>query len=209
MSVYCKEAAEMLRRLRLFVTVVAGMVSLVCAGCRGSGDSFSNQATAATSTTLSAGDTIKLSFPGANELSQSQKIRTDGKLNLPLVGEVTASGKTIAELQAELTKLYKPQLRNSNVVVTLESGNATVIVSGFVNKPGKFAFDRPTSVFQAIMEAGGVNQYGNLRNIHLVRTVNGQQHTEVIDLRPALRGQSVEAHYVRDGDVIYVLQKVF
>jgi polysaccharide export outer membrane protein len=189
--------------------IAAVLLLLILNGCQSSRGPLPNEPTATTSTTLSAGDTIKLTFPGANELSQGQKIRADGKVNLPLVGEVTASGKTVAELQKELTGLYKGQLRNSNVVVTLESGNATVIVSGFVNRPGKFSFDRPTSVFQAIMEAGGVNQYGNLGNIHLVRTVNGQQQTQVIDLKPALRGHTVEANYVRDGDVIYVLQKAF
>src|ERR1700747_1240787 len=95
--------------------IVAVLLVLMLNGCHGSRGPLPNQPTATTSTTLSPGDVIKLTFPGATELNQDQKIRADGKVNLSLVGEVTASGKTVAGLQSELTRLYKPQLRNSNV----------------------------------------------------------------------------------------------
>lgn len=191
------------------VNTVAVFLLLGLNCCQTSHKPLPNQPTASTPVTLSPGDVIKLSFPGATELNQAQKIRADGKVSLPLVGEVAASGKTLVDFQNELRRLYKPQLRNSEVLVTLESGTATVVVSGFVSKPGKFSFDRPTTVFQAIMEAGGPNTYGNLKGVHLIRTINGQQHTAVIDLRSAMRGRTVEADYVRDGDIIYVGQKAF
>ncbi len=190
--------------------VFAVFVLLLCGGCQtASLAPLPEQRTATTRVTLSPGDVINLSFPGATELNQSQRIRADGKISLPLLGEVTASGKTLPGFQSELARLYKPQLRNSEVLVTLESGTATVYVSGFVGKPGKFSFDRPTTVFQAIMEAGGVTDYGSLSNIHLVRTVNGEQHTQIINLRPAMSGTTTKANYVKDGDVIYVARSLF
>jgi polysaccharide biosynthesis/export protein len=195
--------------VRMCAVPLVGVATLLCAACQSSHAPLPNQPTSSTPVTLSAGDIIKLTFPGAPDLNQSQKIRADGKVNPPLIGEVTAAGKTLADFQGEVKRLYKPQLRNNEVLVTLESGTANVVVSGFVNKPGKLSFDRPTTVFQAIMEAGGPNQYASLANIRLVRTVNGQQHSQVLDLRPAMRGQTVEANYVKDGDVIYVSQKVF
>lgn len=164
---------------------------------------------ASTPVTLSPGDVIKLSFSGASDLNQTQKIKADGKVNLPLIGEVTAAGKTLVDFQKELIVLYKSQLRNSEVLVTLESGIANVVISGFVAKPGKFSFDRPTTVFQAIMEAGGVTEYGNLSNIHLIRVINGDQHTDVLNLRSSLKGKTTRPIYVRDGDVIYVARSLF
>jgi len=152
---------------------------------------------------------IKLTFPGTAELNQAQKIRADGKVSLPLIGEVAAAGKTLPDLQSELARLYKGQLRNNEVLVTLESGTATVIVSGYVSKPGKLSFDRPTTVFQAIMEAGGVTEYGNLGNVRLIRTVSGEQHTQVLNLRSAMSGKTAKVYYVKDGDVIYVAQRFF
>src|SRR5438477_8542101 len=166
---------------------LAGLVLLVAGGCSSaSRGPLPNQPTFNTPVVLSPGDVIKLSFPGSNELNQSQKIRTDGKVSLPLIGEVTAAGKTLPAFQTELAKLYKTQLRNADVLVTLESGTATVVVSGYVSKPGKFSFDRPTTVFQAIMEAGGVGAYGSLSKVRLMRTAGGEQGTQVIDLKAAM-----------------------
>ena len=189
---------------------LAGLVLLVAGGCSSaSRGPLPNQPTFNTPVVLSPGDVIKLSFPGSNELNQSQKIRADGKLSLPLIGEVTAAGKTLPAFQTELAKLYKTQLRNADVLVTLESGTATVIVSGYVSKPGKFSFDRPTTVFQAIMEAGGVSEYGNLGKVRLIRTVNGQQQTQTLNLKSAMGGKTTNVYYVKDGDVIYVAQRLF
>lgn len=162
------------------------------------------QLAAPTSVNLVSGDVIKLVFSGAPELNQSQKIQADGKINLPLIGEVDSAGKTISSLQTELAARYKSQLQSTTVVVTLESSVTQVVVSGAVTKGGKFTFDRPTTVFQAIMEAGGANEYGSLKRVHLIRIVNGQQHTQLLDLRPLESGQTTRPYYVRDGDVIYI-----
>ena len=158
---------------------------------------------------LVPGDVVKLTFPGDPDLNQTQKIQTDGKVNLPMIGQVEAAGKSITSLQAELTARYKPQLESSEVVVTLDSAVIPVVVSGAVQKPGKLFFDRPTTVFQAIMEAGGVNEFGNLKDVHLIRTSNGQQTTQTLDLKSTLKGQPTRAVYVRNGDVIYVPESMF
>jgi polysaccharide export outer membrane protein len=189
---------------------VATLVIVLGTGCQTDTQArLPEQPTAKTPVTLTPGDVVKLSFPGASEFNQTQKIRADGKLSLPLIGEVTASGKTVVEFQKELVRLYKPQLRNSEVVVTLESSVAQVVVSGAVTRPAKLTFERPTTVFQAIMEAGGVNEYGTLKRVHLIRVVNGEQLTQVLDLRPALAGKATNALYVKDGDVIFVPQSMF
>ena len=167
------------------------------------------QAAAPRAVTLLAGDVIKLTFPGAPELNQSQKIRTDGKVNLPLVGEVQASGKTVVTLQSELVERYKVELKTSTVIVTLESSVTRVTISGAVGRPGSFTFERPTTVFQAIMEAGGASEFGTLKNVHLVRLINGQQRTEVLDLRPVMSGATTKPYYVRDGDVVVVQRTLF
>ncbi len=163
-----------------------------------------------TPVTLVAGDVVRLTFPGAPELNQAQKIQTDGKINLPLIGEVEAGGKSIGRLQDELSSRYKPQLQNTEVVVALDSSVTPVIVSGAVGRPGKLFFDRPTTVFQAIMEAGGVNEFGSFGNVHLIRISNGQQRTQFLDLRATLQGTTTtRAIYVKAGDIIYVPERMF
>jgi polysaccharide export outer membrane protein len=188
---------------------LALIVLLLSSGCRSTKAPLADRPAAKTPVSLMPGDVVKLTFAAASDLNQSQKIRADGKLSLPLIGEVTAAGKTIVEFQKELIRLYKPYLRDSDVVVRLEGGLGQVVVSGAVVRPAKFTFDRPTSVFQAIMEAGGVNEFGSLKKVRLIRIINGRQQSQVLDLRPALRGKNTEAFYVKDGDVIYVPQAVF
>jgi polysaccharide biosynthesis/export protein len=183
--------------------------ALACGGCQTSLPPLPNPPGPNTPVRLAPGDTIKLSFADQSIPDQTQKIRRDGKVSVPLLGELRAAGKRIADFQNELVSLYESQLENSEVLVTLESGPASVIVSGFVNKPGKIDFDRPKTVFQAIMESGGVSDYGSLSNIHLTRIINGEQHTETINLRPTIHGSPTRPKYVQDGDVIYISRSWF
>ncbi len=157
---------------------------------------------------LSSGDVVRFSFIGSPELNGAQKIRADGRLNLPLIGEVQAAGKTVTALQADLSARYKSQLQTTEVLVTLDKSEAQVIVSGAVAKPQRLAFERPTTVLQAIMEAGGANAFGNLRNVRLIRTSNGQQRARTLDVNAAMMGIS-PPFYVRDGDIIYIPQSIF
>lgn len=198
-------------KCRRVYALLGPMLALaVFASCQAPGPSaLPPQAGLPTRVTLSAGDVIKLTFSGAPEMNQQQKIQADGRLSLPLVGEVTAAGKTLGQFQSELVARYQPQLKNSDVVVSLESGATHVYISGAVNKPGKIAFDRPTTILQALMEAGGPNQYGNLGRVHVIRLANGVQRTLVLDLRSTLRGQVTRASYVRDGDIISVPESAF
>jgi polysaccharide export outer membrane protein len=158
---------------------------------------------------LSPGDTIKFSFADDSDLDQTQKIRRDGKVSLPYLGEVTAAGKRIIDFQHQLVGRYEEHMDNPEVLVTLENSVPTVIVSGFANKPGEIELDRPKTVYQVIMEAGGVSDYGSASNIHLTRIINGVERTETISLRPTIRGEPTQPEYVQDGDVIYIARSWF
>jgi len=203
-------AAGLLRIGQLVVGIAAALLLLLCSSCETQHSApFPEQGATSTPVRLSPGDVIKLSFTATPDMNQTQKIRADGEVSLPLVGEVTAAGKTLGEFQSELTRLYQPQLKNAEVVVSLESAVAQVVVSGAVAKPAKLLFERPTTVFQAIMEAGGLNEYGSFKNVHVIRLIRGRQHTQILDLRPTLRGHTTRPFYVKDGDVIYVARSVF
>jgi polysaccharide export outer membrane protein len=185
--------------------------AMLVGGCETpvSSSAFPSQSGAPTKVTLAAGDVVRLTFSAAPELNQTQMIRGDGKVNLPQVGEVTAAGKPIAQLQAEVAALYKPQLRNSEVLVTLESGVTRVYMAGSLQRPGPLVLDRPTTLLQAIMQAGGPTQFSNMRRVQVIRLISGRQHSQVIDLRPTLAGQATPPFYMRDGDIVTVPQTAF
>ena len=199
------------RRANGYLYAAALFLAAFVTGCETpvKSGAFPDQSGAPTKVTLAPGDVVRLTFSAAPELNQTQAIRGDGKINLPQVGEVAAAGKPIAQLQAEVAALYKPQLRNSEVLVTLESGITRVYMAGSLQRPGPLVLDRPTTLLQAVMQAGGPTPFSNMRRVQVIRLINGRQQSQVIDLRPTLAGQPTRPFYVRDGDIVTVPQTAF
>jgi len=100
---------------------------------------------------LREGDVLKISFPSSANLDTTQQIRRDGKISLPLVGEVDAAGMSPDELQDNLVKLYAPQISSKEVIVALESSSFPVFVTGCVIHPGKVLSDHPITALEAVM----------------------------------------------------------
>ena len=191
----------------LFALLV--FAALLCGGCQTPLPPLPNPPGPHTAVRLSPGDVIKVAYADESVPDQTQKIRRDGKVSLPLLGEVTAAGKRVIDFQHELIGRYDGQLDNNEVLVTLENGTASVTVAGFANKPAVYAFDRPMTVYQVIMEAGGPSDYGSANNIHLTRIINGEQVTETFNLKPTIHGHPTKPEYVQDGDVIYISRSFF
>jgi polysaccharide biosynthesis/export protein len=185
---------------------LVAFVLLFCTGCQQT--STNRPLVAQTPNFLNPGDVVRITFPGAAELNQTQKIGTDGALSLPLIGTVQAAGKSPGQLQNELAGLYKSQLQDNEVLVAVESRAVPVVVSGAVQHPGKIVFERPATVLEAIMEAGGFTPEANLKRVSVIRIVKGEHQTEFFDLRPVLRGLPTRAAYVSGGDVIYVPERL-
>ena len=144
------------------VLKLAALLLLLGSGCQ-SPKKNPQTLTSRTPSYLVAGDVVRITFPAAPELNQTQKIGSDGTLSLPLIGEAAAAGKTVGQLQEELATRYKPQLQDNEVIVTLDSRAVPVVVSGAVQKPGKIVFERPATVLEAIMEAGGFTPEADLK----------------------------------------------
>jgi len=202
-----------MRRASALAAGMAVIATLFSLGCQSAGPYPKDAMIPSRPVILAPGDVVKLTFAGAPELSQSQKIRADGKLSLPQIGEVKAAGKLLPQFQSELEELYEPELTNSDVLVTLENGVMSVYVWGAVNKPGKLSFERPTTVLQAIAEAGGMTMFGSLKNVRVLRLEKGLNRVQTLDLRSAMKGTIkppvTGPFYIRDGDIISVPQTAF
>jgi polysaccharide biosynthesis/export protein len=209
-SVTCNKSRSSGKDRLWIVGVVAFLTLAVCTGCRTiESETLPEKGGGQMPGVLGVGDVVKISFTGAPELNQAQKIPSDGKFSLPLIGDVYAQGKSLKQLQDELSARYKSQLQNSEVIVSLESIAIPVVISGEVQKPGKIIFERPATVLEAVMEAGGLTPYADLRRVSLIRLVNGQYHTQIFNLNPVLSGRPTAPTYVRAGDVIFVAQRLF
>jgi len=153
---------------------------------------------------LSVGDTIRVSYPGAPEFSQALKIQADGKIGLPMVGNVTAAGRSASSLQSSLTAMYEPHLNDPTVFVSLEKAAASVYVVGEVGAPGKVPLERKLTALEAVMEVGGFSKLANPKKVYVIRTEGEIQRRYVLNLDSPLMGQDSQAFYLRPYDMVYV-----
>ena len=160
--------------------------------------------------TLSAGDVIKISFPGTPSMKEeTQQIRRDGKVNLTIIGEVKATDKTPAQLEDELVKAYASQLTSKEIKVTVISSSFAVYVGGAVMKPGKIMPERALTVLDAIMEAGGFDETrANKKTVRVIRQEGGQVKNYYVNMKELLEGAQTEPFYLKAHDVVYVPEKI-
>jgi polysaccharide export outer membrane protein len=151
---------------------------------------------------LYPGDEIEIAILTAVELTRTQKIGPDGRVSLPLVGQIMAADRTIAQLEADASDAYASQLRRPVVEVTLKiAGPVRVWVNGEVRLPGVYDMSGDIDAWQAIIQAGGFLPSAKRDQIALVRRgPGGTRMLREIDLRPAER----EIVALRRGDIIYV-----
>lgn len=186
-----------------------GMVAtalLLSAACTSSVDYNvpSNASLASPKGTLSVGDKIRVAYPGAPEFNQVYKIQADGKIGLPMVGNVTAAGRSASSLQSSLTAMYETHLNDPTVFVSLEEPSASVYVSGEVGAPGKVPLDRSITALEAVMEVGGFSKLANPKKVYVIRTEGGKQKRYVLNLANPLSGYESQAFYLRPYDVVFV-----
>lgn len=159
---------------------------------------------------IHSGDVLQISFPGAPQMNTTERVRLDGKILMPLVGEVVASGRTPVELQEELVRLYDTHLDVKEVVVIVASTTASVFVSGAVAKPGRIPMERPMTVLDAIMEAGGFDpKRANVKKVAVIRQVQGRYSRHEMNLRPVLDGTDVRPFWLQPFDTVYVPERIF
>jgi polysaccharide export outer membrane protein len=157
---------------------------------------------------LREGDVLKITFPGAPNLNDSQQIRRDGKIALSMVGEIVAAGLTPADLEKQILKLYESQLVTKEVTVTVTSSSFPIFVTGAVIRPGKVLSDHPITALEAIMEAGGFDYTkADLGHVRVVRTEKDGTKNYTLNLKQALEAKQSTPFYLKPSDIVYVPEK--
>lgn len=151
---------------------------------------------------LYPGDEIEIATPTATELTRTQRIGPDGRISLPLVGQILAADRTIAEVEADASAAYASQLRRPLVEVTLKTaGPIRFWVDGEVRTPGVYDMTGDIDAYQAVIQAGGFLPTARQQEVALIRRgPGGVRMMRAVDLRPR-RGEVVA---LRRGDIIFV-----
>lgn len=180
------------------------------AACGGTGpyvwvDSLPATATSnANDVIISDGDNLTVKVFNQDPLSTQQRVRTDGKIAMPVIGEVAARGKRPSALAAEIQDRLKSVVVAPSVTVTMEqAGDLKVSVVGEVRQSGVFQLDRGSNVLTALAAAGGLNDYADGDKVFVVRRSLPQRvRFRYTDLRSA-DPKSIQ-FTLQGGDVVVV-----
>jgi len=159
----------------------------------------------ATDYKLVVGDKLRVEVYRDPQMSQSLQIRPDGKITLPLVGDVMAAGKTPAALRDTLATSLKEFITNPVVtVIVIEAQPQTISVIGEVNAPGTHPITKvQTTVIEALAMAGGFKDFANTKNITIQRNTPTGTRMIKFNYKDAIKSEGKQM-CVEPGDVIIV-----
>ncbi len=151
---------------------------------------------------LGAEDVIFIRVWREPDLTGTHVIRPDGKITLPLIGELAAAGQTPAALQKRLTDSFSKFINDPQVTVQVQAVRSKrYYVTGEVFRPGAYPLVVPTTVFEALTLAGGFREFANKKKITIARGKNRLKFNYNDVIKGKNLGQNV---LIEDGDTIIV-----
>lgn len=181
--------------LLIVATLVVGL-SAGAVGAPGGRDSY----------TLGPGDTIEILVEGDHDLTRITTIKPDGSIDLPLVGEVVAAGRTTSQLAHELLKLYSRYLRAPSITVAVHEFRVDrVSVLGQVTKPGEYPIRPGASILDVLASAGGPTDRADLTRATIMREETGGKSDPIeVNLLEAFARNDGPGVKLLAGDVLFV-----
>jgi polysaccharide biosynthesis/export protein len=140
------------------------------------------------------------------ELTQTLAVRPDGKISLPLLNDLTASGQTTLQLKERITNGLKQYIAEPTVTVIVQSARSRkASIMGEVARPGTYFINGPTNVLQLISLAGGFRDFASTDKVSIVRQENGKTVKLRFNYRDFLKGKNLNQNIlVLPGDIIVV-----
>jgi len=198
--------------LRYLKYAVGLCAALILGGCAGPGKYvwFKDLPKAAGQGTsaeyqIGVGDSLSVRVYEQEGLSLSVKVRKDGRIALPLVGEIIVAGKAPLAVARELEGRFKEFVVSPRVTVNVEQTQAIQITAiGEVGRVGPITLEPPAQLIQAMAQAGGPNDYGDKDRIFVVRQFPSFQRIR-FSYDDILRNEGGAAAFpLLTGDVIVI-----
>ena len=146
-------------------------------------------------------------FVWKNEtLSRVVSVRPDGKISLPLLGDVQAAGQTTTQLRDVLLKRYTDFIAAPEIsVIVNEVKSIKVSVIGEVPKPGRYELKSRTTVLDVLALAGGFGQFASRSRMVVLRPDGGKMKRLPFNFNKAVsEGGEQENFYLQPGDIVVV-----
>jgi len=164
---------------------------------------------------MAVGDQLQINVWKNPELSVSAPIRPDGKVSMPLIGEVMAVGNTPEQLAEDIERKLTAYVKSPNVTVILTSlqGHeflSRIRITGAVTQNISISYHQGMTVLDAVLAAGSVNLYADSNDTKLHRRTSEGPETYDIRLKDIMeKGDMSTNIYLLPGDIITVPERLF
>jgi polysaccharide export outer membrane protein len=149
------------------------------------------------------------------ELTVTVPVRPDGKISVPLIGDVQAGGNTPTQVAAIIKDKLSAYIRDPNVAVIVTELRSheflsRVRVTGAVRTPRSMPYRPGMTVLDAVLEAGGINDFASPNHTKLYRAEKAKTEIIAIDLGDILNNGKLETNFqLKPGDVVTIPERLF
>ncbi len=155
---------------------------------------------------IGPGDQLGIEVWKDPALTRVVTVLPDGKISFPLIGELDAGGKTVAQLKKEIEQKIARYVPDSTTTVEVRQSNSLhIYVLGRINAPGRLILNANVNVLQALAIAGGPNTFANRTRIRIFRQEGGKTLSFPFNYDDVTAGKELQMNIeVKRGDVIFV-----
>jgi polysaccharide export outer membrane protein len=147
-------------------------------------------------------DVLKIVVWREQDFTGLYTVHSDGKITLPLAGDIQAGGLTADEIQRNVVAALSKLIQKPNVTVTVQQVlSQKYYMDGEVGRPGEYQLASPTTVLEAISIAGGLREFANGKKIYVLR---GDQRLR-FNYKQVIKGKNLDQNiYLQSGDHVIV-----
>ena len=156
---------------------------------------------------IGPGDTLTINVWNEPGVSGKVPVRPDGMITVPLVGDIQAAGQSPEKLQTAITQKLTEYVKEPSVTVVVEEMNSRQFnVLGQVQHPGSFVLAKPTTVLDALAQAGGLAEFAKTSKIYVLRkNANGGTTKLAFNYKRVANGDDLEENVtLQAGDTVIV-----
>lgn len=206
--------------IRIFVSLLIVLTTVSCAGKQGLSDDQGKSAVSASAKKvdnyiIGVDDALQINVWRNPELSINVPVRPDGKISVPLIGDTEAGGLTTEQVAATIKQKLSLYIRDPNVTVIVTGLRSheylsRVRVTGAVRQAKSMVYRDGMTVLDAVLEAGGVNDFAAPNRTKLYRKTPAKLEVISIKLDNILTGGNLDTNVdLKPGDIITVPERLF
>lgn len=205
-----------MKRIMWFVSVILlGLVTGACSSTKNAVPPPAADASTLEEYRIGVGDSLDINVWRNPELSVSVPVRPDGKISMPLIGDVIAADLTTKQLSDSIVTNLTNYVRSPQVTVIVTNPSSSdfqrrVRITGAVNSPQSIPYRDGMTVLDLVLLAGGANEFASGNNAKLYRKINGQIKVYPIRLNDLVNKGDVRTNYpLQPSDIVTVPERSF